>query len=86
MVIDLISFGDRHDRKRLESWLRERQEATNFADALYCNYNYLSNDFIREFKKEFAKRSTNMTYDDKWHFKYNRDLDFFDEIFGKENR
>ena len=53
MVIDLISFGDRHDRKRLESWLRERQDATNFADALYCNYNYLSDNFIREFKKEF---------------------------------
>lgn len=83
MVIDLIGF-DRRNIKELEAFLRERKDASNFIDALTCNYYFVSNDFLREFKNEFKIAFKHANEDDRWHFKYTRDIDFYHEIFGKE--
>ena len=81
--IDLIGF-DRDNTEKLEAYLREYRHAVNFLDAIIWNYNYLSNDFIREFKTEFVKGFKKIDPDEAWHFKYNRTVQFYYELFGKD--
>lgn len=81
--IDLIGF-DLHDTEKLEAYLREYRHAVNFLDAIIWNYSYLSNDFIREFKIEFVKGFKKIiNHDEIWHFKYNRTVQFYYELFGE---
>lgn len=81
--ISLLGF-DVFDTKKLEAYIREYRHATNFLDTIVLNYNYLSNDFIREFKTEFIKGFKKINdRDEAWHFKYNRTVQFYCELFGK---
>lgn len=83
--ISLIEF-DLNDTKKLEAHLREYRHAANFLDIIIIYYNYLSNDFIREFKIEFIKGFKKINdRDEAWHFKYNRTVQFYYELFGKNN-
>ena len=86
MIIDLIGF-DYKDTKKLEAFLRERKDASNFSDTLYCYYPVCTNDFLREFKKEFIKVCNyRWKFDNerRINFKYIRDYDFYKELFGEE--
>lgn len=81
--ISLMEF-DIFDTKKLEAYLREYRHAANFLDTIIWYYNYLSNDFIREFKTEFVKGFKKIDdRDEKWHFKYNRTVQFYYELFGE---
>ena len=75
------------DRKKLEAHLREYKNASNFADALYCNYPVCTNDFLREFKEEFVKVCNyQWKFDNERRisFKVVRSYDFYKELFGEE--
>lgn len=82
--ISLMEF-DLFDTKKLEAYLREYRYAANFLDTIIWYYNYLSNDFIREFKTEFVKGFKKIdNRDEIWHFKYNRTVQFYYELFGRD--
>ena len=82
--MDLDGF-DRSNTKKFEAYLREHKDTSNFSVTLICNWYYLSNDFIREFKDEFVEISKHY-FDgkEKWRFKYKREPKFFSELFGEE--
>ena len=86
MVIDLTGF-DYKDTKELEAFLRERKDASNFTNALYCYYPVLTDNFLREFKKEFVKvcnHSWHLDNERRISFKVVRSYDFYKELFGEE--
>lgn len=66
------------DTIKLEAYLREHRDASNFEETLYCYNSILSNDFLRKFRNEFIKMSERNWKDiDKDWFKDERDLNFF---------
>lgn len=82
--ISLMEF-DLHNTEKLEAYLREYRHAANFLDIIIWYYNYLSNNFIREFKTEFVKGFKKIiNRDETWHFKYNRTVQFYYELFGRD--
>lgn len=75
------------DRKKLEAHLREYKNASNFADVLYHNWYHLSDDFIREYKKEFIKVCNNrweVEQNKRINFRYIKGHNFYKELFGEK--
>lgn len=85
MIIDLIGFN-LTEIEKLEAYLREYKNASNFADTLYSNWYHLSDDFIREYKKEFIKVCNNrweVEQNKRINFRYIRGYNFYKELFGE---
>lgn len=66
------------DRKKLEAHLREYKNASNFREIFESVWTYVSDDFIREFAKDFKKL-------DLWSSPacYEMSEKIFYEMFGK---
>ena len=78
MYVNLTNINLK-DTKKLEARLREYQDASNFCEIFESVWTFLSDDFIREFAKDFKKL-------DIWSSPacYTMSSKIFYEMFGEE--
>lgn len=78
MYVDLQGINLKNTKK-LEARLREYKSASNFRDVFESVWTYVSDDFIREFAKDFKKL-------DIWSSPacYKMSGKIFYELFGEE--